>query len=64
MKTQEIPLKERALCPECHKPFRMNSGYNYNGHLICSECAHKLGLKYKISSTSRSVGRKMGGIQW
>ena len=50
----EIPLKERALCPECHKPFRMNSGMNYNGHLYCYECARK--LKYKVAPDAVKYG--------
>lgn len=36
---EEIPLKERAICPECKKPFRMKEGTLIKGHLMCHDCA-------------------------
>lgn len=41
-----IPMKYRAICPVCHKPYDMRFGYLVNGHLVCIDCVRNI-----ISST-------------
>lgn len=61
MAQQEIPLKCRAICSDCKKPFDLRSGGGlHNGRRICGECYSK--LKFRTIAPDYQKRRKK--IDW
>lgn len=54
METKEIPIKYRAICPDCKSAYDMRRGGLVKGHLYCSNCAAKIQYKYYIHVPQRN----------